>query len=1020
MAKLYGLNNAVDFAAKNLINFTSIFARSAGQPLDKTALWYPTYVDVAKDWEVVAEDAEGATYKTGYERAAQYASTSAAYVGQELAVVSFIYAEDGETVTGTKVTFYGIQDDKGTLKELGAVPVGDETTIEVDAEGKISLKGIADLVFERDILGDDGEPTGSKEEIKYQALLTKDGLTWVEPSKTTVEGLASLIAALESKATQLESGVADNASAITAEAQAREAADKAIADSIGEITEGSTVVGMIEAALEAAKKYADDNDADTIYDDTEVKASIKAIADDYLKEADKYDDTQVKADIKAVADRVSPIETALGDESQGLIKDVADNAKAIDDEAKARAAADAQVLVDAKAYTDEEIVGLEISIEKKTVNESESDYIVIKNKAGNEVASVNAAKFVKDGMLDKAEYDKDAKKLTLTWNTDAGKNATEIDLNDLIDTYTGSEHIVVGPDGVISIGEHVALDSDLTAIETAFEKAIEDEAKARDDADKAIGERIDGVVADVALKAVKTDVDAALAEKADKSAFDTHVEAYGEFVEGYNADKETFATKTDLENKVDATAYANDKSTFAVKTEVAGEFTAVGQRIDLVEETIENNAAAVTETLKEYAKTSEVETALEGYYTKEEVYTKGETDNKIDAKIASVTGGESAADVKTALESYRDALNTELWGSEAGTWTSTVEEDGKTKVVYNPNYTKISRIDTLENDVGQIKAKNEAQDTTIGEHTSAIATQSTQIGDLQSSTSTLASSYESLNNKVTTDIAPRLASVETTLNGSDENTGLVGTVAAHATEIANLKTKDSELAGKIQANTDKFNDYYTAEQVDAKIGNIDYTDFVTDSEFEAYKTSVTTELDKKAVAAEVAASFEAVNAEVAKKADAENVYDKTTADATFVKSADFENLVDARVNTLIGGANADDTITNVTNLIEFVNDNAGDIAQLVTDVKANADAIEAHAATLEANDTAIKANAAAIEALGTTLAAATVHTSAEIEVTARTGEGETGVVLGIKEVNVNKLVQSEGDVLVLNGGSATV
>jgi hypothetical protein len=65
-----------------------------------------------------------------------------------------------------------------------------------------------------------------------------------------------------------------------------------------------------------------------------------------------------------------------------------------------------------------------------------------------------------------------------------------------------------------------------------------------------------------------------------------------------------------------------------------------------------------------------------------DAYTKSETDNKIDEKIASVTGGESAADVKLSLESYRDALNKEVWGDDAGSWTTSTTEDGKTKVTY--------------------------------------------------------------------------------------------------------------------------------------------------------------------------------------------------------------------------------------------------------------------------------------------------------------------------------------------------
>lgn len=79
-----------------------------------------------------------------------------------------------------------------------------------------------------------------------------------------------------------------------------------------------------------------------------------------------------------------------------------------------------------------------------------------------------------------------------------------------------------------------------------------------------------------------------------------------------------------------------------------------------------------------------------------DAYTKSETDSKIDEKIASVTGGESAADVKLALESYRDALNKEVWGDDAGKWTTTKTEDGKTVVTYTPAYGAESRIDKLE------------------------------------------------------------------------------------------------------------------------------------------------------------------------------------------------------------------------------------------------------------------------------------------------------------------------------------
>jgi hypothetical protein len=148
------------------------------------------------------------------------------------------------------------------------------------------------------------------------------------------------------------------------------------------------------------------------------------------------------------------------------------------------------------------------------------------------------------------------------------------------------------------------------------------------------------------------------------------------------------------------------------------------------------------------------------------------------------------------------------------------------------------------------------------------------------------------------------------------------------------------------------------------------------------------------------------------KADAANVYTKDAADAKFMT----QDQVDARLNTLIDGANSEDTITNVTNLIEFVNDNAGDIAQLVTDVAANKAAAETNASAIAANKAAHEKNANDIAVLTTAVAAQKVIDSTEITTSAVEG----GVQLGIKEVNVSKLVQSEGDILILNGGSATV
>ena len=52
-----------------------------------------------------------------------------------------------------------------------------------------------------------------------------------------------------------------------------------------------------------------------------------------------------------------------------------------------------------------------------------------------EIATIPATDFIKDGMLENATYDEKTHKITLTFNTDSGKQAVELNLSDLVDTY---------------------------------------------------------------------------------------------------------------------------------------------------------------------------------------------------------------------------------------------------------------------------------------------------------------------------------------------------------------------------------------------------------------------------------------------------------------------------------------------------------------------------------------------------------------------------------------------------------
>ena len=137
-----------------------------------------------------------------YEEMEAYATSGkVAYVGQILSLV----LQDEEAGT-CKVEVYSIQDLDGTLEKVGTSPVGDESTITVDEEtGTVSLYGVPGLTWK------DSE---NEDVTTYQPLLTKDAsgnvkLTWVIPSATTVEGLATEIEGLKKTVGEHTTAIAD-------------------------------------------------------------------------------------------------------------------------------------------------------------------------------------------------------------------------------------------------------------------------------------------------------------------------------------------------------------------------------------------------------------------------------------------------------------------------------------------------------------------------------------------------------------------------------------------------------------------------------------------------------------------------------------------------------------------------------------------------------------------------------------------------------------------------------------------
>ena len=71
------------------------------------------------------------------------------------------------------------------------------------------------------------------------------------------------------------------------------------------------------------------------------------------------------------------------------------------------------------------------------------------------VSAINASDFIKDGMVESVNFDEATKHLTITFNTDAGHDAIDVDLTKLVDTYKSGTGLALAQDGTFSIDEAV-------------------------------------------------------------------------------------------------------------------------------------------------------------------------------------------------------------------------------------------------------------------------------------------------------------------------------------------------------------------------------------------------------------------------------------------------------------------------------------------------------------------------------------------------------------------------------------
>lgn len=165
--------------------------------------------------------------------------------------------------------------------------------------------------------------------------------------------------------------------------------------------------------------------------------------------------------------------------------------------------------------------------------------------------------------------------------------------------------------------------------------------------------KLSTLIADIATKASSTDLTTGLAGKADSKH--THAEAD---ITGLTAKLETLATSASVTSAIDG---LRQEMLGDTPVEAYNTFTELAAYIAEHKEVSDALSAAV-------GNKADKATTIAGYGITD-AYTKTETDKKISDAVATATGGESAASVKTALESYKTSNDARVDALEADTHT---------------------------------------------------------------------------------------------------------------------------------------------------------------------------------------------------------------------------------------------------------------------------------------------------------------------------------------------------------------
>lgn len=265
-----------------------------------------------------------------------------------------------------------------------------------------------------------------------------------------------------------------------------------------------------------------------------------------------------------------------------------------------------------------------VTIEKDSTNDLQYHLIVDGEKTGD----INIPK---DQFLSNVVYSSATKVITFTFETSTGTKTTDVNISDLIDTYTAGDGLVL-TDGKFSVKK-----------DATSQAYIEVSAS---------GVKVVGIDEALALKADKTDVTASLANKVDNATYTTDKSNINNAIntvsdnltaetsratgveDGIKVEVAKKANTTDvntsLDKKLDKSTYTTDKATYALKSDVATE---LGKKANTTDVTTELSKKANS---SDVYTTAQVDEKVNVKANSADVYTRDE----IDTLTATIDGGE--------------------------------------------------------------------------------------------------------------------------------------------------------------------------------------------------------------------------------------------------------------------------------------------------------------------------------------------------------------------------------------------